>query len=152
MANYKNFSLDSLINDPKFNFLKQSFSNQTDSDAFDFVCTDEMDSPYNHAKFSCNFLDEESFCNNYKNDKRISIMSLNIQSISSKISELKEFLDACSSMNCKPDIICIQETWKIIDDSCLHIDGYQPFVYKCRELSQGGGVGMYFKNGFKITA
>ena len=149
MADFSKYSLDSLKNNSKFDFLKQSFSNNTDSDAFDFVCTDDMDSPYNHAKFSCQFLDEIEFCKKYKDNTRLSIMSLNIQSISAKINELREFLLNCTNMKCQPDIICIQETWTIHDASFLIIDGYQPFEYTCRKKSQGGGVGMYFKTGIK---
>jgi len=149
MADFSKYSLDSLKNNSKFDFLKQSFSNNTDSDAFDFVCTDDMDSPYNHAKFSCQFLDEIEFCKKYKDNTRLSIMVLNIQSISAKINELREFLLNCTNMKCQPDIICIQETWTIHDSSFLIIDGYQPFEYTCRKKSQGGGVGMYFKTGIK---
>ena len=30
------------------------------------------------------------------------------------------------------------------------IAGYQPPIFKCRHLSQGGGVGLYFKDGLKF--
>jgi len=150
-----NFSLDSLILNPNFDFIKQflpSHSNHN-SDAYDFVDTDNVDSPYNNANFNCKYLDEPEFCSTFKKEKRLSIMSLNIQSISSKINDLKEFIYTCSINNCSPDIICIQETWNIVNDSNIQLDGYQPFVYTCRKKSQGGGVGMYFKNGlnFKIV-
>lgn len=142
MADLDNFSLDNLVNDPKFNFLSQICLNNPESDSFDFLNADNIDSPYNNSKFSCLYSDENEFCTKYQGDKRLAIMSLNVQSINAKICELREFIQHCAYMNCTPDVICIQETWNIIDDNTLQIVGYQPLVYTCRKNSQGGGVGL----------
>ena len=48
---------------------------------------------------------------------------------------------------CNPDIICIQETWQLGDESLYNLQGYQKRCFKLRSSStQGGGVGIYVKN------
>jgi hypothetical protein len=46
----------------------------------------------------------------------------------------------------------LQETWNVIDANHFPLDGYQPLIYKSRQKSHGGGIGIYLKKGiiFKI--
>ena len=79
-------------------------------------------------------------------------MSLNIQSLPAKFTELKNFISQLAINNSLPDIICLQELWNLHDVSAFSIPGYFPLECTLRTLSQGGGVGFYFKNNlnFKI--
>ena len=72
-------------------------------------------------------------------------MSLNIQSLNSKIGEFKEFISNLSSHNCIPEVICLQEIWQIPDENLVQLSDYQPFIFKTRTRKQGGGVGVYIK-------
>jgi hypothetical protein len=80
------------------------------------------------------------------------MLSLNIQSLSAKFNEFRELLSFLDTASCSPDIIFLQETWKIFDPSHFTLYNYSPLQFTCRENRQGGGVGLYFKNGlqFKI--
>jgi exonuclease III len=57
-----------------------------------------------------------------------------------------------ANKNCSPDIICIQETWKIIDSDMFILNGYHTPVFKLRNNNaQGGGVAIYVKSCFSFT-
>jgi len=152
MADFSKFSLDNLSSNSSFDFLKQFHSTNVSnsSNAYDFVNTENADSPYNSSNFSCTYVNEDDFCLKYLKDNRFSIMSLNIQCIMSKFSELKDFILLCSSKQCSPDIICLQELWSITDANVLLLPGYQPLIFKCRSNTQGGGVGIYLKLGINF--
>jgi signal recognition particle subunit SEC65 len=79
-------------------------------------------------------------------------LSINIQSLNSKHSELRNQIIELTSKNLKIDVIAIQETWDICQPDLLAIPGYQTFICKNRVNMRGGGVGFYVKNGinFKI--
>ena len=78
-------------------------------------------------------------------------MSLNIQSLPAKYTDLKCLIISLLKHNCSPDIICIQETWNVIDPSLFSLPNYQPLIVKCRQLSQGGGVGFYIREGLNFN-
>jgi endonuclease/exonuclease/phosphatase (EEP) superfamily protein YafD len=80
------------------------------------------------------------------NDKRVSILSLNIQSLSAKFKEFKELIELLESKNCSPDIILLQEIWQISNDKLFCLPNYHPLIYKCRSNAKGGGVGIYIRN------
>ena len=87
MADNIQFSLGNLCNNPKFNFLN-SLGDDDDISHTDFYIVENSDSPYNFSKFNCNFFDESEFCTQYSNfSPNLSIMSLNILSLNSKIGE-----------------------------------------------------------------
>ncbi len=73
-------------------------------------------------------------------------MSFNIQSIHAKFSDFSHFIYSCINRNCEPDIICLQELWQFPSDADFTIDGYKPLIYKLRNGTQGGGVGIYIAN------
>ena len=76
---------------------------------------------------------------------------INIQSLPAKF---VEFSDLISQFSCdsSPDIICLQETWKIVDNSFFPLANYHTLETNLRQESRGGGVGIYVKNhlSFKI--
>ena len=153
MASNLDLTLGNLSSNKNFDFLNciNSTNPGSQSDAFNFLNTDNLDSPYLNSTFSCNYMDEKEFCKNFKKEKRLSIMSLNVQSLASKFADLKELLFSLSTTSCTPDIICLQEIWHIHDSNLFLLDGYQPLVYTCRKNSQGGGVGIYFRTGLKFV-
>ena len=130
MTDFMNFSMDNLSNNTNFNFLKNLISHNEDDNtvAYDFLNTDNCDSPYQNATFSCSYYDETEFCNSFSKDKRFSIMSLNVQSLPAKFADLKDFLNFLHSNSCSPDIICLQEIWKIPSSNFFSFDGYQPLL------------------------
>jgi hypothetical protein len=72
-----------------------------------------------------------------------------VQSLSAKYNYLNELFSFLNSYSCSPDIVCLQETWKIFDSAFFILPGYSPLHVLSRENRQGGGVGLYIKNGFE---
>ena len=70
-----------------------------------------------------------------------------VQSLPAKFSEFSLFITQLGMKKCNPDIICIQETWQLGDESLYNLQGYQKPCFKLRSsFTQGGGVGIYVKN------
>ncbi len=143
-------TLENFINNPIFNFSHTIQTNEylhyeQDDDTAD-------NSPYSNLDIKCNYLDETSFCNNYTNHANFTFFSLNIQSLHAKYSEFQELINSLEVKKCSPDIILLQEIWQIQNAPSLHLDSYSPLEYKCRSnFTQGGGVGIYFKNNLRYN-
>ena len=112
---------------------------------------DVNDSPYSKLKLSCSYMDETQFVTKFSNRKKFSYLSWNIQSLPAKFNEFQEFINVLSHNNCSPDVICLQETWKIIDKNLFALPNYSLPETLQRSNSQGGGVGFYFKNNVKFN-
>jgi hypothetical protein len=149
MAN--NFSLDNLATDPNFDLI-QVFKNNSTDDSNMFFNLDNSDSPYSSSNFNCKYYDIDSACTKLNDDKRISIISINIQSLSAKYCELLELVNIFSEKNCCPDFILLQEIWQVTDPKIFSLPNYQPLIFKCRERGQGGGVGIFVKKGINSNA
>jgi hypothetical protein len=78
-------------------------------------------------------------------------MSINIQSLPAKFLEFSEMISFMSKHKCNPDIICIQETWKIVDPELFCLPGYHCPVFKVRDLKQGGGVAIYVNDAYTFS-
>ena len=92
--------------------------------------------------FNSKYLDEQEFIKNYGSNPSLSLLTLNIQSINAKFNEFSELLKSLQNGKCTPDIICLQELWKVCNSEVLNIDGYSLLVFKSRSNNvQGGGVG-----------
>ena len=144
MANITGVHLNSLATDPIYDFIKL-FSENTDPDSPDFSL-----SPYENLQYKCNYRDENEYCTDYAKSAKFSIFSVNIQSLQAKFQQLKDLISNLQVHSCSPDIICLQEIWRFNDTANFKLEGYQPLIYKQRETSQGGGVGIYIKNGIKF--
>ena len=74
-----------------------------------------------------------------------------MQSLPSKFSEFTDLLSQFPPDK-TPDVVCIQETWKIIDNSFFPLINYHPLETNTRQVSRGGGVGIYVKENlsFKV--
>jgi hypothetical protein len=153
MADISSYDLDSLVMDPTFDFLHLFATNSDDADSTPFFNDlDNLDSPYLASKFSTQFMDSLSFSSKFSNSPKISYLTLNIQSLPAKYNELLELITHFSSKNCSPYAICLQEIWNVNDPNQFPLPGYQPFIFTTRSSGQGGGVGIYLKNGlpFKL--
>jgi hypothetical protein len=140
MTGTNNLNLGNLIDNPLFDFIKVLSSNpdNDNSNSFSFFDSDDFDSPYNNGNFDSTYVDHMAVCNSRLNEK-INIMSLNIQSLPAKFTELSDFLNHCSMYKFIPDVILLQEIWQINDPSIFTLKNYQPLVFKCREKNRGGG-------------
>ncbi len=138
-----NFDIESLSENSSYDFINVLSNSNADNDCF-FLA--EGESPYNLLNFKCTY----SSISNYKK-VGITIMTLNIQSLNAKFNELKDFIYSLTNNNSAPDIICLQELWRFPELAEFKIIGYQPLIHKLRNNSQGGGVGIYLKNGIKGT-
>ena len=81
-------------------------------------------------------------------------MSLNIQSLPAKFNEFSELMTEFPSFESCPEIICLQETWNVVDNSMFPLANYHPLITNLRRSARGGGVGMYIKENlsFKILS
>ena len=53
---------------------------------------------------------------------------------------------------CAPDVIALQEIWQIQDPAFFPLPNYNLIEFKCRRNNvQGGGVGLFFKNGVRYN-
>ena len=88
------------------------------------------DSPYENCNISCEYYDNDQFIKKISTAKSLSMLSLNIQSISAKFNEFQEFTNSLA--NFKFDVICLQELWRMQDPSLFSLDGYHNMFYKSR--------------------
>ena len=144
------FSSDSLSSNSKFDFVKiLSKIHLDDENKSDFVSSS---SPYDLSDISCSYMSENDLLSNPKLFVQPSVLSLNIQSLSAKFVEFHETILSFSRNNCAPDIICLQEIWKVHDHTLFSIDGYHPLIFKSRSgNAQGGGVGIYVKKSLNFS-
>lgn len=127
-----------------FNFQSKLNSNNDEVNYF-------QDSPYDNCMIDCKYYDETDYISKFKNKRHVSLMSLNIQGIHSKFSEFSELITSLSNNNCNFEIIALQELFKVVDESCLELNGYHNLVYKCRQDHRGGGVGFLLSKDLKFT-
>jgi len=136
MANINNFDLHSLVNNPNFNFI----NNLTDTGNIDDDNSDDFtDSPYTHSTFNTSYVDTPTLITQIQKTDCISVMALNIQSLSAKYGSLRELVMELGAANCYPEIICLQEIWTVVGADLFPLPGYQPIVFKTRSSGQGGG-------------
>ena len=138
------FLLDNLANCNKFDFL-HVLENKA-SDEFEF-----NDSPYSNINLNCTYVDETTFNSKFSNTNHPSLMSINIQSLTAKFSELSQMIYVMSQSNTHPDIICLRELWQFPDNLLFDLPGYHPLVYNLRKNAQGGGVGIFIRSNLKFN-
>jgi len=137
-------SLDSLVNNPMYDFLYHLMPNINDNDKDDEFSNI---SPYANVESNSKYLDELEYISEFKGKNKQTFMSLNIQSLPSKFNELEELIQSFKCNSCEPDFICLQETWKIVDPSLYALDNYELEIKTRDRNVQGGGVGIYIKKG-----
>lgn len=146
--------LEDLKEDRRFDFLAKFEStnnhSQVDDDNYDYYQGID-DLPYSTSDLKCKYLDEIEFSKEYSKSKKISFLSLNIQSLPSKFNEFVEFLSGLGSDGGFFDVIAVQETWQLPNTDMFMLDGYNSFFKTRNNNVQGGGVGLYVKDTIKAT-
>ena len=90
---------------------------------------------------NCTYLDTNELSK--LNPDKLTVFSVNIQSLPAKFFELSEIINEFVS---GPDVICLQETWQIVDNSLFPLSNYHTLETNLRNSARGGGVGIYIKN------
>lgn len=87
-----------------------------------------------------------------KNDNQLNVLSLNIQSLHAKFTELQLLVDSINSQNLCLHIIGLQETWlKDSDDCCLlQLNGYDLIHKPSHRKHANGGLAFYIHNSLKF--
>jgi Reverse transcriptase (RNA-dependent DNA polymerase) len=146
MDNTIKYSLENLSVNPDFDFL-QTILNSDNEDGYDFSC-----SPYDVTNLNCSYIDEFEYAKLCTSKNEISLLSLNIQSLSAKFTEFSALINHLRSNNCEPDVVCIQELWQFPNEVNFSLFGYHPLIYTLRRNNvQGGGVGIYVKNTYQFN-
>jgi hypothetical protein len=141
MDSLHEFSIDAISADPKYDFLNSLFTNE-EPNFYDY-----SESPYDICNINSSYTTETDFIKLKNMKNQLSVMSFNIQSISAKYDEFRNFIALLQSKCCEPDVICLQELWQFPSDINFNLPGYHPLVFELRKGGvQGGGVGMYVKN------
>jgi hypothetical protein len=97
MANLNTYGLNDLVRDPSFDFLNKLGPNDPETEHnHDFLSTDLSDSPYFNSAFHTKYFDTLQFTEKFHNNKKLALMSLNIQSLPAKYESLKELLSELS--------------------------------------------------------
>ena len=112
------------------------------------VLPDENESP-TFFKNSPYYKSEEFI--NLMESKRdtFSIISLNVQSLNAKFSQLHAYIELYRNSHVDISALCLQETWlsDTSDTSLLQLDGYN-LISRGKACSGHGGVAIYLRNEF----
>jgi len=137
MNDNNRINLDTIANDPDFNFAKKL---QEENAIYGFDQNDDIETPYQDLGYLCNYYDETSFLEKFTNFKKFSVMSLNIQSLPAKFEQFSVLLNTLKKNNYSPSVICLQEVWQLTDDSLFGLEAYHEPIFKLRgKNTQGGG-------------
>jgi len=148
MNENNNISLNNLANDPEYNFINTL---QNENNIYGFDQNDNLESPYIDLDLTCNYFDEDSFTERYSKFNNFSVMSLNIQSLPAKFQLLSEMINNFQINSYQPSVICLQEVWKLPNDSLFNMAGYHEPIFKSRSNNlQGGGVAVYVDNSYNF--
>ena len=99
----------------------------------------EYSSDYN---IKCDYIDIDSLFNKFKNtnEQLFKIFSINIQSLNSKIQQLRNLIETASLEGVGPSVIAVQETWLSQDSNTdsLSLINYN-FISTPRPEGRGRG-------------
>ena len=132
--------IDAVRNDSRFDFLSQFTEDNDEEVVPDSFFINDQSSPYTNVNLNCNYLDTDEISK--LNSEKITVFSVNIQSLPAKFSELSETINEFSSA---PDVICLQETWQIIDNSFFPLANYHTLETNLRSSAKGGGGRYLYK-------
>jgi hypothetical protein len=113
----------------------------------EFITDDDADNPLLNVKLNSSYFKPDDFIQKFKHTSKPLLVSVNIQSITSKFNSINAFISEITHNNVPIPVIALQETWGVEYPELIKIHGYQPIVHKSRVNTRGGGVGFYIKNG-----
>ena len=111
---------------------------------------DYDESPYANIQLNGNFHEIQTLANDPTVKNRSIFISLNVQSISSKYENLRNYIHDLEIASLNIEIIALQEIWNFEYPNLLDIPGFQPIIFKQRTNMRGGGVGFYIKEGINF--
>ena len=143
-------SVSDVLADEQNNFCNVYLDNDDDKDDTDNTGLPLTDSLYYTETEFVNFITKE----NYSDLTHLSIISLNVANLLSKLSSLKLFLNNISTKEKRPDIIVVVETHISVaintgytpNELTNLIQGYN-FFHRGRVNKRGGGVGIFVRKG-----
>jgi len=95
--------------------------------------------PYSENVIISNYYDETNFINKITSDKSSNLhFSLNVQSLNSKFSEIKNFFNELSMKKVNISTFAMQEIWQIPYPDLFNIDGFSLYTLP-RTVNRGGG-------------
>ena len=95
----------------------------------------------------CSFHDENSLAKKLSGCSNPLIMSMNVQSLSSKFENLKLKLDILYEKGINIDILALQEISRIENPAAMKLPRFQALLFKSRDFAKGGGTGLYIREG-----
>ena len=134
-ANANMYNINSLDANPDFDFVKLCSDNIHDENFFSV----QGDSPYDINNFNCSYSSPTDYISDASNSNLV-FMSINLQSINAKFSDLNELITILSLKKSEPDVICVQELWQFPADADFSLPGYHNLLYKLRRNNVQGGV------------
>jgi hypothetical protein len=93
------------------------------------ITEDENISQFFQTQIHSIFSDTDLFIDTFRNTSGPLIISLNIQSLSSKFNHLKILIDRLLNVNLPLDMIILQETWGLKYPSQLNLPGFPSLSY-----------------------
>ncbi len=93
------------------------------------------------------YYDLESLVSTYRNSDIPIIISINIRSLSCNHANLLAVIQELELNNVIIYAIIIQETWNVRYSDLISIPGFQKLFLKLRVFSNGGGLGIYVRDG-----
>ena len=94
--------------------------------------------------FLLNPLSENNFVSNIGNFSGLNVLSLNIQSLSSKFEELKIFCDRIKNSGGIVSVLVLQEIWDVSLPNLFYIKDFELFT-NTQKTSKAVGVAIYCK-------
>lgn len=98
------------------------------------------------------YVDGEEDLLKFSKNGDLTVLSLNIRSLTNKLSLFELFLNSLSENNNSVDVIFLTETFLKSDSTDFYnIEGYKAFHFT-RESRNGGGIVFYVKNDIKVDS
>ena len=119
-----------------------------DANEDNYLCTDNEENPF--IKRS-NYYDLDEFnliMKKYNTDNNISVLNINARSL---VKHINEFTATLSDLPSLFDVITVEETW--LSDTLMPLvtlNGYTFIAKHKSKCKEGGGLGIYIKNGIKF--
>jgi hypothetical protein len=93
------------------------------------ISDDENISQFFQTHIQSSYVDLNSFISAYRHSSQPLMLSLNIQSLSSKYEHLKILIQNLTASHVPIDVILLQETWEIKYPLLFNIPGFQNITY-----------------------
>jgi hypothetical protein len=108
-----------------------------------FIHTDDDLNIFSHINLTSSYHNFSSLQTNYGPTTSPLLLSINIQSLQSKFSNLVQLIQEINTQGFKIDVIALQETWNVDHPEMYNIPGFHPLLIEKRSNNKrGGGCGL----------